>query len=110
MPSNTKEYNQAYYLGHRDKMLEYSRTYRQVNADEIALRRQERHYAYINRLSGMEKRHLQKVSILSHYSNPTDTPVCANCGEQDIDVLCLDHILGGGSRHSRERKATLYDW
>jgi len=110
MTFNTKEYNEAYYLKHRDRIIEYSRTYRKTHADEISWRRGKAHYTYINRLSGMEKSRLAKVGILSHYSNPQIVPICNNCGEQDIDVLCLDHINGGGSKHSRERRSTLYNW
>ncbi len=58
----------------------------------------------------MEKRRLQKINVLSYYSNPNKKPVCNDCGEQDIEVLCLDHIKGGGSKHARERRSTLYNW
>ena len=62
------------------------------------------------RLKLREFHHLDKVKVLSHYSNPPITPICNNCGEQDIDVLCLDHIGGGGTKHTRSIGMTLYTW
>lgn len=61
-----------------------------------------------------ENRHLLKVKNLMHYSNPEGSIVCNNCGEQDIDVLCLDHIEGKGNQHRKEdiksRGSGLYYW
>lgn len=68
---------------------------------------------YLANLNGKEVRHLVKIKVLGHYSNPQGIPVCNNCGEQDIDVLCIDHIKGGGQRHLDEIKARgygFYQW
>jgi len=56
---------------------------------------------------------LQRIRILGYYSNPRGKPICNNCGEQDIEVLCLDHIEGGGRRQLRETKSkgsSFYRW
>lgn len=53
------------------------------------------HYQY---LRNKERAHLDRLKVLMRYSNPQGRPVCNECGEQDIEVLCLDHINGGGNR------------
>jgi hypothetical protein len=41
-----------------------------------------------------------KLDVLSKYSHG-NPPKCAICGIDDLDVLCLDHINGGGEAHRR---------
>ncbi len=57
---------------------------------------------------------LAKTKILMHYANPQGTPICNNCGEQDVDVLCIDHIEGGGQKQREEFNVGLgsvfYKW
>jgi len=43
-----------------------------------------------------------KLEAILYYSN--GIPKCARCGEQDIDVLCIDHINGKGKQHWEQRK------
>jgi hypothetical protein len=40
-----------------------------------------------------------KTDVLTHYS--IGEPKCVSCGITDTDVLCLDHINGGGEAHRR---------
>lgn len=107
--SYDREYAQAYYLANRERLIEQGRTYRQNHKEEIKKKRRYANYGY-NRISGMEKRRLNKIKILSFYSNPQGIPICNNCGEQDIEVLCIDHIKGGGSKHVQGLTSTFYDW
>ena len=86
-----KDYTHAYYLAHREHLLaqsaEYVRTHREHR----------REYAKIwNRGWGYRN----KTKALAHYSN-NDIPQCATCGITDVDVLCIDHINGGGTAHRR---------
>lgn len=37
-----------------------------------------------------------KAEVIGHYGG-----ACRVCGEADIDVLTLDHVVGGGSDHRR---------
>jgi len=41
-----------------------------------------------------------RLQVLSHYSD--GMPKCAACGLTDIDILCVDHIDGGGNKHREE--------
>jgi len=53
----------------------------------------------------------QKRLVISHYSN--GSMVCCKCGFSDIRALSIDHINGGGRRHTEEiRKAgtIFYRW
>ena len=62
------------------------------------------------KLTKRESAHLLKTRVLSHYSNPRGIPICNNCGEQDIDILCIDHINGGGSRVHKKTGVNIYAW
>ena len=66
---NPKKYDREHYLLHKERILERNRT----AAEEL------------------------KILVFSHYST-SDVPRCARCGIDDIDVLCLDHINGGGNK------------
>lgn len=41
-----------------------------------------------------------KQEVLSHYSG--GIPTCAMCGITNIDLLTIDHIDGGGTKHRKE--------
>ena len=58
-------------------------------------------------------RHAQiKREALQHYSG--GVPQCAICNEDDTDVLCIDHINGGGKAHRQELRTsggtTIFYW
>ena len=58
-----------------------------------------------------ERNHLSKTKALMVYSNPTGSPICNHCGEQDIDVLCIDHVDDSGAEHRRAiANHNLYFW
>jgi len=68
---------------------------------------------YIHALQRRELRYLKRLVILNHYSNPQGHPICNHCGEQNLDCLCIDHILGGGRKQLRETKSkgsSFYHW
>jgi hypothetical protein len=60
-----------------------------------------------------EWRQRNKIQALSYYSM-LDIPVCAHpdCLVMDPDMLCIDHINGGGRAHRREigGHASFYLW
>ena len=43
-----------------------------------------------------ERLHRLKKEVLTYYSG--GIPKCKRCGTEDVDVLCLDHIEGGGTK------------
>ncbi len=129
-----KVHDKTYYQNHRQEILEYAKDYRQNHQGEIQeyrkayyqepakkLREQRdiwgREYksdvTYLKSLGARERNFLQKIRVLSNYSNPQGIPICNNCGERDRDVLCLDHLAGGGSKHRRsigKEGIRFYDW
>ena len=64
--------NRKWYLGHKSQTLRVNRKWR----DKL------------------------KYETLAHYGKG-ELPHCIQCGEQDIDVLCIDHINGGGNSHRK---------
>lgn len=47
-----------------------------------------------------------KRSALDAYGGPT----CACCGESEIEFLTIDHVNGGGNKHRREVRYSMYEW
>lgn len=78
-----------YYLLHKDRLIEQSRQYNLVY------------------------RSVLKPTVLGHYSGG-ETPRCARCGVDDIDILTIDHISGNGNEHRRRIGVTsgwhFYEW
>lgn len=59
-----------------------------------------------NAIKAKARRDELRESVVSHYGGK-----CRCCGETDIDVLCMDHINGGGEQHRKEIPASrLYRW
>jgi len=66
---------------------QYQRDYRKAHPDRVR--------GYQRK---MRKR--LKFEVFEHYST-LGHPNCLHCGEDDIDVLCLDHISNGGVEHRK---------
>lgn len=92
----SRESARRYRASHLEKCREDARRWR-ANHPELKPR-----MAAEGRLRNKEQHHLDKIRAVQHYSNPIGVTVCNNCGEQDIDVLSLDHIEGTGGVHRRE--------
>ena len=91
----------------------FQREWRKNHPEEVLLRKPyftSYNRKYLTRLKNRERVHFDQVITLMHYSNPKGIPVCNRCGEQDIELLCVDHIIGGGVKHEKERKSPLYRW
>jgi len=89
-----RAYLQQYYKDNKERAQVYDRT-------------------HLQKLARRETLHRLKLNILSYYSNPSGLPICNNCGEQDIDVLCVDHVNGGGHQeHLRLKRngSSFYGW
>lgn len=63
--------------------------------------------------SNRRTRNKLKFKVLSHYSVFTCKPMCAvpGCLVSDLDMLCIDHINGGGKAHRKKiGNAYVYRW
>lgn len=79
---STKESNHQYYLENKTKW-------------QTVYKEDPEHH----RARGKVLQAKQKYAALSYYSN--GEPKCAWCGITDIDVLSIDHINGGGTKHRK---------
>lgn len=109
MAFDYKEYHKKYRETHREEQAAYKKQWNESHKEYMHQYRVE-HLERHKRLSKI-RRDEQKVRVLSHYST-SNTPNCAKCGIDDIDVLTIDHINGGGSKQRRQIKAvnSIYYW
>jgi hypothetical protein len=87
MPTNRQEYNQHYYAEHKRERLAYNRrpenqVKRRANCRNAGLR--------------------VKDIVFSVYGR-----VCVCCGENNPDLLTLDHVEGNGKQHRKTAGSTL---
>ena len=87
-----QEKRRLYYLGNKEKEAN-----RMKNCRAKTLAQRERVY-------------LIKARVLANYSNPAGVAICNNCGEKDLEVLCLDHINGEGTQQRKAIGCNTYDW
>jgi hypothetical protein len=60
-------------------------------------------------LEQSKKRHFNlKINVLTHYGNGNCK--CMLCGESRHQCLSIDHVNGGGSKHVKQIKTSLYQW
>ena len=81
-----REYQKEYYNLHRDYVLRRTTAYRKAHYDQIM-------DAQIRWKKAL------RLEVLTYYSG--GVPKCAHCGIDDVDVLCFDHINGGGTKDKR---------
>lgn len=53
-----------------------------------------------------KKNRANRLRVLLHYGG--DSPKCECCGESCIELLCLDHISGGGLQQKRLISPTIH--
>ena len=93
----------SYYQEHKERLKDQQRQYYWEHGGKEQHRlNQHRLYTRI------------KDEVLEHYSN-SSSPHCALCGVVDLDILCIDHINGGGNQHRRTlgymgRGVHFYKW
>lgn len=100
MPSHrTSAYTEE---DHRKYMVGYNGRYRAENRSKLLLQKKE--YRDNNRIKVKESKQVcttrNRLKVLAQYSNGSMT--CAQCSVNDVDMLVLDHISGGGKAHMRE--------
>lgn len=88
-------YKRNYYSKHKNKYNKWSREYRKNNPEKV------RKWAIISNQR-------RRLKVLIHYGgNP---PKCAWCGMEDIRVLTIDHIHGGGHQHRKQIGCEIFLW
>ena len=97
-PEKKKAWSKEYYQKNKQKQADYCRWYRKTNAEKIRAK----HMALQPEITAYraEKRRLEKLEVMNHYSNGTGC--CVRCGFSDIRALQIDHINGGGTKHRVE--------
>ena len=84
------QYHKDYYLSHREEIKQKTATYRRQHPEMV-------------KIADRKIRARYKMEVFTYYS-VGDNPACAICGIDDIDVLTIDHINGGGGALRRNKK------
>lgn len=65
---------------------------------------------YMNHQRELKKKSERKLKleVFIHYGG--SPPKCACCSETEFVFLSIDHINGGGSKHRREIRKSIYRW
>ena len=97
-----KECCKQYYYENKEKLLEKQKEYNNRNKEKNKKRKKEWYNKNRERILKREKERMKTIrtDVLSHYSN--ETMKCALCGCDDIDILDIDHINGGGCKQRRD--------
>ena len=115
MNVHTKEYRKLYYTKNKYTINIKNRQYREKNADRVKesraryrkenkdkISKQKKEYYKENKIKVCVKQqecgHRLKLSAMNQYGGSR----CTNCGIEDLDILSIDHIDGGGNEHRRE--------
>jgi hypothetical protein len=89
------EYGRVYHLKNRDRVIKYHKQYHKTNKEKIDLYNERKHI-------------WRRMTILQLLSDDGVHIRCAQCADDDIDALHIDHINGGGLEDKR-RFAGNYD-
>ena len=100
------DYFRNYRNKHRAKNKEYQATYRKEHKAENALYRE---FNRINhRALDKENNRTLKIEVLEHYCSSKIK--CKDCGNDDLEVLTIDHINSIGRKHRKKIGGHLYRW
>ena len=99
-----------YYQKNKEHIREHNKDYRLANKGKLSVYSHTDYERHKGARLANGKRHRQKLrrEIIEHYGN-----VCACCGENKLEFLCIDHIEGNGNKHRREVRGTgtrFYYW
>lgn len=93
---NNKKYLQKYRAIHRESYNTKLRIYLQGKGKQAH-----------KELKYKENQQIKRL-VLTHYGN--GKLACVKCGFIDIRALSIDHINGGGGKHTRNLSTSLYRW
>ena len=89
------EYNDAYQRNHRELYANSSRAWYKRNREKVCAQKKEEHIR-------------NRQIVFDYYSK--GGVKCANCGINDDEVLCIDHIVACGSRDRTGYRSNFYKW
>ncbi|RDJ35314.1 MAG: hypothetical protein DWQ19_10900 [Crenarchaeota archaeon] len=101
--------DREYRARHRDKIKKKKHLYYEQNKDHIKCKtvRYQKHNPDKVKAYSKTARENLKIEIFNHYCNCNIE--CKNCGQNQLHLLTVDHVNGGGSQHKRRIK-NLYSW
>lgn len=89
----------VYYQEHKEEIKAKARAYAKTHKEEMRKYKRLRNQAL-------------KLEVFQHYAG--EHPKCAHCGEDDLIVLSVDHLGGGGAKHREDIRittgGTFYAW
>jgi hypothetical protein len=94
-----KEQSRRNYAKNREKAIEWNKKWRLKNLQRASETGKAWYVKNRENYSkqGKALRQKRKFEVLLHYSPlGSKTPKCAHCGTEDLRVLSLDHVNGGG--------------
>lgn len=77
------KYHKGYYIKNRERILRHDKEYQTKHREDYKKYRQERKLKVLQKISGLTK------------------PICVGCGCDDLRLLEINHINGGGRRERR---------
>jgi len=110
MPDNDKQmkskriHRRIYRQTHKLQIQKYQRIYYQVHRLELLNKHKisAREYYQLHKRKVLDymlrQNNILKIKILTHYGNGELS--CIKCGFNDIRALSIDHINGGGQKHT----------
>lgn len=119
-PETARQCARDYYAAHKEELIAYQKAYYAIHKEQRKAHynaHQAERKAYRDAHKGQIKQHNRqsarkiKIEVLTHYSIGM-YPICAHCGEEDLDVLCIDHINNDGAKHRQTAGLgiNLYAW
>ena len=98
------DYNHAYYLRNKDKILAKNRAWNKKHRKEYLSKNKEKVREYNKRYN----QNARKFLLTFYGGNP---PKCKCCDEGTIEFLALDHINNDGAEHRRKfGNGRIYWW
>jgi len=94
--------NKIEYQKYKKRLKVYNAAYRKAHLELYNKASLEFYYKNRSRILERQRRKTAetKRDVLVHYSL-RDSPQCAHCGIDDVDVLCIDHVDGCGNLKRR---------
>lgn len=103
-------YAHEYYIAHKEHIKEQYKEYCFSHREQINTTKRNWFHKHPEIRLSATKKYMEKIKMfcLIHYSG--DPPKCISCGIEDIDVLTMDHINGGGTKHRKQFGSHIYNW